>query len=66
MVLPTAGSVDPLFDHLNNVALSEGNNGIEPGDDVTQSLSSNSASGGTTIDFEVHLLYFNIFIIRFH
>ncbi|CAG9529793.1 unnamed protein product [Cercopithifilaria johnstoni] len=48
MVLPTAGSMDPSFDHLNNIALSEVGNGIES-DNITQSLSSNSPSDSATI-----------------
>ncbi|EJD74331.1 PXA domain-containing protein [Loa loa] len=49
VVLPTAESVDPSFDHLNNVALSETNSGIEPADNITEGLGSDSPDDGTTL-----------------
>lgn len=69
MVSPAPGSMDSSFNHLNDVVLSELNNGIEPADDITQGLSSNSSNAGTTMPtFEVStfaLLMFSFFFFLF-
>uniref|UniRef100_A0A8R1TIR1 Sorting nexin-14 n=1 Tax=Onchocerca volvulus TaxID=6282 RepID=A0A8R1TIR1_ONCVO len=49
MVLTITGSSDSSFDHISDVGSNEINNGIEPADDITQGLNSNSASNDTTM-----------------
>lgn len=49
MILPTSGSIDSSFDHLNDIALNEVNGGIVPTDDITQCLSYDSPSDDTAM-----------------
>ncbi|VDO68941.1 unnamed protein product, partial [Onchocerca flexuosa] len=49
MVLTITGSADSSFDHFNDVGSSELYSGIEPADDITHGLNSNSASNDITM-----------------